>query len=165
MESVFFHAWTLIGIFQEQTCRGWQLMPTGYIRDPLAPPPGHVESTIKYCFKDGKCEQKSRMELKHTGEPFRAQAEADHQRFPDPVITSNNFLTLSIVLKLIKTANDRRVCRFAFTFLESGMSHGPKPGLLTRADKPSSRVLKSLCCLMDNFRHWHCLNLTNILIC
>lgn len=46
-------------------------MPTGYIRDPLAPPPDHIE----YCrFKDGTGKQKSRMELKHTVDPFRAQA-------------------------------------------------------------------------------------------
>lgn len=46
-------------------------MPTGYIRDPLAPPPDHIE----YCrFKDGTGKQKSRMELKHTVDPFRVQA-------------------------------------------------------------------------------------------
>lgn len=42
-----------------------------YIRDPLAPPPDHKEHC---CFEDGTGEQKSRMELKHTVDPFTAQA-------------------------------------------------------------------------------------------
>lgn len=69
MDSVFSHALPLIGLFREQACRGSRLMPTGYIRDLLAPPPDH----IKYCL-DGTGKQKTRMESKHVVDRFRAQA-------------------------------------------------------------------------------------------
>lgn len=63
MESVFSHALPVIGLFQEQGCRGSQLTQTGYIRDPLATPPDHIE----YCrFNDSTGKRKTRMELKHS---------------------------------------------------------------------------------------------------